>query len=247
MAARLFSVFMLVVIAVGGGGGPLRAAEPAAQDALAPIDTLIHNLHSTSYPVREAATLGLMRLGAERRSDVEQALARETDPESVVRLERAAVHLFMKARTSMEGEIGVLGISLLLEAVQLDPKSPRVQMAVVVIKTQPGFPAAESLEPADRILGIDGEWFTLQSDSDRFRKQINETRPGTVVMLTVLRDGKRMDIPVRVAGLRMQDAPLFQAIVRQRDAAAAEYAAGLKSGIAGHPLVIAGQNGELTR
>ena len=147
-------------------------------------------------------------------------LAHETDPEAASRLERVAVHLLMKAHTPLGGDIGVLGISLQMEAVQLDPKRPTVQMTVLVMKTQPGFPAAEELEPCDRILGINGERFTLQTSADDFRRKINDTPPGTVMQISVLREGKILEVSVRVAGLRTEDAPLLKSIVDQTSDAA---------------------------
>jgi C-terminal processing protease CtpA/Prc len=204
-----------------------------------PLAALIQQLHSPRYATRAAATQELLHLNPDRRPMIEEALAHETDPEAATRLEQVAVHLLMKGRTLIEGDIGVLGISLQMEAVQLDPKQPTVQMSIVVLKTQPGFPAAEELDPCDRILGINGERFTLQTTADDFRRKINDTPPGTVLQFSVLRDGKRLDIPVRVAGLRTEDAPLLLAIVQQRDSLIASYLESLPNGAKSKPLVIA--------
>ncbi len=172
MAGRFRPSIGLFLIAAGS-----VAAWGADGSASDPMSALLRDLHSTRYATREAATLGLMRLDAERGAEVEAALARETDPETVTRLKRVAVHLYMKVRTPLAGDIGVLGILLRTEAIQLDPKNSTVQMAVVVMKTQPGFPSAEALENGDRILGINGERFTYQSSSIDFQRKINATAP----------------------------------------------------------------------
>ena len=49
---------------------------------------------------------------------------------------------------------------------------------------------------ADRILAVDGE---VMRTGVRFRDKIWEYQPGDVVQLTILRDGKKMDIPVTLA------------------------------------------------
>jgi predicted metalloprotease with PDZ domain len=232
---------LLAVCAVLAAGADSPA--PSTADPSDPVSTLIQQLHSPRYAVRETATLELLRLSADHRPAIEQALAHESDPEAAMRLQRAAVHLLMKARTPIGGDIGVLGISLMIEAVQLDPRRPNVQMTVVVIKTQPGFPAAEVLEPCDRILGINGERFTLQTSADDFRRKINDTPPGTVMQVSVLRDGKILELPVRVAGLRTEDAPLLMSIVQQRDALITSYTESLVDGSKSKPLVIRDESG----
>jgi PDZ domain len=233
-------VLLTVVCATFAAAADLPPATTGPSD---PVATLIRQLHALRYAARESATFDLLRLPPDHRAAIENALAHETDPEAATRLERVAVHLLMKAHTSLGGDIGVLGISLQMEGVQLDPKRPTVQMTVLVMKTQPGFPAAEELEPCDRILGINGERFTLQTSADDFRRKINDTPPGTVAQISVLREGKILELPVRVAGLRTEDAPLLKSIVDQRDALITSYTESLVNGSKSKPLVIRDESG----
>ncbi len=233
---RFVWVFVLMMVGVGVRGG--TCAEPGD------VARLVGELRASDYATREKGTVGLMGLGAEKLSEVEGALAKESDPEVIARLERVAVHLFMKARTGLQGDVGVLGISLQPSLVQLDAKSPAVAVSIMVVKTQPGFPAAEVLEPFDQVIAVNGERFFQEDASDSFRGKVNASAPGSVVRMTIVRDGKVMDVGVRVAGLAERDVPLFQAIVAKRDEIAREFLAALVTGGEKKPLLVAEGSGE---
>ena len=219
---------ILGLLLLGAMNGRLALAdEPAtAQKSVA---ELVHDLQSREYGVRQAATLALMRLTPEHRSDMELALAHTSNEETIARLERVAVHLFMKAQTSFNGKIGLMGVRLSTEMVQVDPKNAAYQSCVVVYKTQLGFPAAEVLEPADRLIAVNGEKFPLNMSIDSFRKMINDAGGGAVIPFTLIRNGKVMDVKVRLAGLTDDINTLVQ-LVDGRERAAEEYRQSLKTG-----------------
>jgi len=231
---RLDRRFVFGCAVVLAGAGMAGGQEPGGKS----LADLVGELRSPQYGVREAATQELMRLPAERRSDIEIALAHATDEETVVRLEQVAVHLFMKAQTSSEGKIGLMGVRLSTEPVQVDPKNTTYQMSVIVWKTQPGFSAAEELEPADRLIALNGVPFPLNMSTDEFRGMINAAGGGAVLPFTVIRNGKVIEVKVRLGGLRPEDMNALEQIVQLRDQAAEGYRESLKRGVEGETLVV---------
>jgi hypothetical protein len=120
------------------------------------------------------------------------------------------------------------------EMVQLDSRSSTWQTCIVVWKTQPGFPSAEVLQPADRLIAVNGEPFPAplpgQDPREVFRAMINDAGGGALLNFTLIRNGKRMDVKVRLAGLRDEDKNFILQIVEARDRAAEDYRASLKTG-----------------
>lgn len=191
---------------------------------------LIKELDSADYATRESATDALMHCSADQRPAIEAALMKTTSREAIARLEKVAVHLYMKERTSLDGKVGLMGVSMSAELIQLDPKSQNFQNCIVVWKTQPGFPAAEELKPGDRLIALNGERFPADMSREEFRKAINVAGGGAVLTFTLVRDGKTMDARVKLAGLREEDVPFIMQIVETRDRIAEEYRASLRTG-----------------
>ena len=241
MQSRAATWIISVLLAAGAARADVTATQPAASPATQPsssagksVADLIKDVESPDYAAREAATQALMRLSADHRPEIEAALAKTSNQEGITRLEKVAVHLFMKEQTTFEGKIGLMGVSMASEMVQLDPKSPTYQTCIVVWKTQPGFPAAEVLQPADRLIAVNGEPFPPeapgQDPRETFRRMINSAGGGAVLNFTLIRNGKMMDVKVRLAGIREEDVNFILQIVEARDRAAEDYRASLRTG-----------------
>lgn len=67
------------------------------------------------------------------------------------------------------------------------------QTQVVVVETVPGYPASQVLKPGDQILTVDGKPVTGESGLSSL---ITSHPAGTVLQLTVLRDGQTLTLPV---------------------------------------------------
>lgn len=67
------------------------------------------------------------------------------------------------------------------------------QTQVVVVETVPGYPASQVLKPGDQILTVDGKPVTGESSLSSL---ITSHPAGTVLQLTVLRDGQTLTLPV---------------------------------------------------
>jgi S1-C subfamily serine protease len=88
---------------------------------------------------------------------------------------------------------------------RLDPQGPAAQAGLegfrrVVQRRQQGPLVYETEQidrsHADRILAVDGE---PMKTGVRFRDKIWEHKPGDVVKITILRDGKQQDVDVKLA------------------------------------------------
>ncbi|HEY3788634.1 MAG TPA: hypothetical protein VGL71_07255 [Urbifossiella sp.] len=230
MQSRVATWLLSMLLAAGVARADASATQPSDSPSKSVAD-LVKDVDSADYAAREAATQALMHLSPDHRPEIEAALAKTSNQEAITRLEKVAVHLFMKEQTTFGGKVGLMGVSMSSEMVQLDPKSAW-QTCIVVWKTQPGFPSAEVLQPADRLIAINGEPFPAplpgQDPRDVFRAMINDAGGGAVLTFTLIRNGKMMDVRVRLAGL--EDKSFIVQIVEARDRAAEDYRASLKTG-----------------
>jgi hypothetical protein len=220
-------------------GVPGAGAGATSDNKVVTLASLVESLRSAKFQEREEATLTLMRLPVERRSDIEAALARETDMEAAIRLTKVAVHMMLKSRTSLEGPVSLLGITLSVESWQdKKGKEEELRSAVVVTGVQPGFPAAEVLQPGDRIVAVDGKFFDAGFTFEDFRGLVARKRAGTVLQATVMRSGKQMKAGVRLAGLSEQEMLSVNDFVSQRLRESALYVKSLKSGVTVQAAVV---------
>jgi hypothetical protein len=206
----------------------VHAADPRGADSTVPprnaaanleapgsdIAGWVRDLHSPTFKTRDLATTSLMRLPPQRLEEVVAALQKESDDEASARLLRVAVHLFLRAQTPLQGEVGMLGIALAIETVHL-PGRVDVSGAVAVTEVQPGFPAEEYLKTGDRLVAINGEAFPEDQEVASFRDRVNTTPPGSLVRFSVVRDGRLMNISVPLAGLPL-NMPLVNFVDNRR-------------------------------
>ncbi len=205
------------------------ASQPAETQSPAKptLTELVAQLRAPQFEVRDHAQEALLRLPAEKLSEIEGALAKESDAEAEARLTRVAVHLFLKARTPFVGQGSMLGIALNIEAYRTQHRDEAPRAAIAVTQTQPGFPAAEQLRPGDRILAIDHHTFPLETTIDDFRNRITANSPGTILHFTVLRNGREMQMDIMLAGLPDAGAAGIAKFISERETALREYMAKL--------------------
>lgn len=218
------AVSLGVAVSVGGlaavqpGGAGVSQSKPADKPLVVQdVAQAIRLLDAEGWRQREAAHGFLLRQDPRIRSVLEEELIRTRSAEAAWRLRTIAVHQFLKARTAMEGDMPLLGISLSLEVVDVDGES---RPAVVVMGVQPGFPAAEELQAGDRIVGADGDAFEGAYTVDDFRGMVAGKRPGNMLALDVLRGGEVTALRVRLAGIPAGDPANY---IFERAQAAAAY------------------------
>jgi len=189
------------------------------EDVKGAIKPLVEALKSPEFGRREEATRALLRLPPGRLNEVVEALARETDAEAIERLTQAAAHLYLKPRTLLKTKASVLGVwhrqpglSMLglkfkMEAVKLMPEDGSATMTVMVTETQVGFPVMQTLRNGDRIVAVAGIGFPPDvpaDDTSYFTARVGMLWPGAVVRMTILREGKLMEVGVQTAGVTVE-------------------------------------------
>lgn len=207
----------------------LLLALPAVAQPPAPpnVPDLAKALSSAAYAEREKAYTQLLRLPPARLTEIEEALRTTKDDETIVRLTAVAQHVFLKQHTPLKGEIGLLGVSLNPEIIRDSQGEP--QLAITILDTQPGFPAAEVLRPGDRLVAMNGKPFPLELTIDDFRRTINATAPGTLVQFTIRRGKTTEAVSVTVAAVDDAGAIALSEAIAQRRALAAGYVARIQA------------------
>jgi hypothetical protein len=214
------------------------------EDIHGSIAPLVEALRSPRFSERETASMALLRLPPRRLPDVVRALAAETDAEAIERLTQTAAHLYLKPRTLLrtkpslmglwfEGPSqSMLGVKFKMDPVKLRPEDAAPAMTVMVTEIQVGFPAMQSLRNGDRIVAIGGTGFPdnlTPDDSDYFRTRVAALWPGGVVAMSVLRDGRLLQVDVQVAGLPVDGPSSPTTMVNLRAAALEAFLRSLKT------------------
>ncbi|MCL2646175.1 MAG: PDZ domain-containing protein [Phycisphaerales bacterium] len=245
--AVLLSCSPLALRSADQSGQAPPASEAATTETAPPqpsgTTSLIKALRSDQFHVREQASTKLLRLPPERLSEIEHALASETDAEAIARLTTVALHLYLKNPqiTPLQGKAGLLGISLSVEPrgtrgdmeegeQKVDPQARAGGGAIVVIDIKPGFPAYEVLKPGDRILAIDDKPLTLGYSVDAFREKVSATMPGSFIPMTLLRGGKKINAQVQIAGLDRKGDDFILDFIEKRTRLANSYLSQLRIG-----------------
>jgi len=203
------------------------------------IQILVECLRSDDFKTRQQATEKLFRLAPVYRSIIENSLASESDPEAAARLTVVAQHLFLKdpRYTPLLGRTGFMGIALQVEP-QFGQGAADEPRQIVVLETKPGFPAYEVLKPDDRILAIEGHPIPEDYSIDDFRGTVGAKRPGSFMNLTVLRQGKKFQASVRLAGLEAPGDTSIARFIELRTFAAKNYLENLHTGPSSKPMII---------
>jgi C-terminal processing protease CtpA/Prc len=158
------------------------------------------NLKSEDFKTREAAQEDLLKWARERR---EQAMdefflqsRRADDPEVRERclavLRELVIEDYLK-----EGE-GYIGIRMRDEFANV-PDDPRARGVIRVIEVVPDSAAEEAgLELNDLIVSLDGKVWHQEPASAAFGDLVRKMKPGHKVKLDVLRDGKIINVEVKL-------------------------------------------------
>lgn len=185
---------------------PLFAADP--ETPATPTDALFSKLASDDYNTREQATTDLMSAKDLTDSRIEQGFREAANPEVWHRVLRIAMHHYYAALNPngevREDEIGALGIEINKDNVIRPDQYPQILQhpAVMITTTRPGFPAHASFRPGDLITAIEGQSFDDNLDSQDFVQIITQRRAGQQVELTMIRDGEKRTLKIRLDSKR---------------------------------------------
>jgi hypothetical protein len=213
---------------------------PPAIDLPATID----QLSADTYAQRQAAERALLRQSPAILPQVEEALVASRDVEKTVRLRKIAAHLLLKIRNSRAG-MPLLGVSLgesqtLVGTARAGARvvtgqdatgrgDQEMVPALMVMEIQPGFPAAESIEPGDLVTAVDGQGLTEERTFEHFREQIGTHNVSDLVSLRVQRGATSMTVKVPLVGVDVGDSAELAEMLRQRAGLAADFLAAIEA------------------
>ncbi len=183
----------------------LFAAPLLAADV--PIAQLIDRLDDDSPEVRQQAMSDLMLREDLTDQQLGEALRAATGPEQRHRLTMVAMQRFF-ARMNPSGApvdegTGSIGIDIDVRNIVRPDQHPQIQHpAMLISRTRPGFPGFAVLRPGDLVLGVNGEPFADDLDQTDFINAIQKYQVGQTMRLDVLRDGQRLEVPIKLDSLR---------------------------------------------
>ncbi|MBI1338387.1 MAG: hypothetical protein GC164_15705 [Phycisphaera sp.] len=207
----------------------------------------LSDLGSAEYSVRQSATRRMLADESLTREALRELYSRATSAEQRQRLLSIAHHVVVRdelAKRVQPGDKGAVGIVPIGLSKEELPELGRA--AVGVASVFEGFPAYESLEVGDILLGANGKALGNNDNAlliqQEFVELIQDTPAGGKVIFQTLRDGKVRNITVRLAPLLSlqlysNDQALRQAINKSWD----DFREGL-----GHDATAGGQGPELT-
>lgn len=211
--------------------GPTREPQSATTPD-AEIASLLSQLSSPNWSVREIATVRLERFGPSIYDELREAYRQSEDFESRHRIKRIAYEIHLNERV---GPVrAFLGIQHSPADITCDGdgRVPPGATGLLIRNIVPGSAAAMvGMRGGDLLLGLNGELSTLQRPATMFVSWIGDQLPGTVCTIRVFRGGEgRVLSKARLPGF---DARAFQKakveeVLWEADARLPDGAAGLK-------------------
>jgi hypothetical protein len=190
---------VVVLLAPPSARAGAPATQPAQKQKEAPtLESHIRNLANPDPRVREAGRAALLRLGREDLSDLKLAVkkSRPLLPSQAAALHAIVRQVFLSGeRYKSEGR-GFLGILMDSASAEADfvPENDSRNIGVVVADRIPGFCAGRALQDGDVLLGTAKPFIPFRSSSD-LRNTVMP-KPGITVLLTVLRQGEVIIVPL---------------------------------------------------
>ncbi len=200
MVRKLFCRWWVVGSLLGG------ALHAPAQEVPSQI---LAALASDEFKQRESGQAGLLTWAQKDQPAALDAIFRQSrsspDPEVRQRCLLVMRELIMERYLS-EGP-GFLGVVMNYGSV-VPPGETAAAHAVLVTTVRQGTPADRAgVKADDMILRLDGKGWVDESSPDEFSKQMAERKPGTVVKLSIVREGKWLELEAtlvrRPASLRL--------------------------------------------
>jgi hypothetical protein len=172
-----------------------------------PVAQLVDKLDDDSPEVRQQAMSDLMLREDLTDKQLGEALRAATGPEQRHRLTLVAMHRFFSRMNptgaAVDEGTGSIGIDIDVRNIVRPDQHPAIQRpAMLISRTRPGFPGFAILRPGDLVVGVNGESFADDLDQTDFINAIQKYQVGETMRLDVLRDGQRLEVPIKLDSLR---------------------------------------------
>ena len=177
---------------------PITRALAQADDVVVDIAGVLTALGDDDYAVRQAVTHRLLSDDALTQEDVDRLYTASVTPEQRHRLLRVARHHMIRRmieqRFGDQAGPGSMGLSHHVVNIT-GPDGITERTGVMVVMTLPGFPAYALLDPGDVIVDFAGQPIPERITPLQFQQLIQKHQTGEVINLSVMRNGKPVQIP----------------------------------------------------
>jgi len=195
IAVRLFFIVALSAPQFARAGAP--ATQPAPKEPPT-LETYVKNLANPDARVRDAGRTALLRLGREDLPDLKLAVkkSRPLLPSQAAAIRGIVRQVYLSGEHYRSEGHGFLGILMDSAEADIVPQNDSPYLGVVVTDRIPGFCAGRGLQDGDILLGTARPFAPFRT-SDDLKRAIVPTKPGVTVLLTVLRQGELIIVPIK--------------------------------------------------
>lgn len=192
-------IVLLAMVAVWGYAAPTSrpTTEPAAAERAEHIRRWVIGLMDVDPAVRERSLDELLGMGRDDLPLLKLVLAKlpPLDPEVRQELPGIIEHVYLSEEPFEPARKAFLGVRMPREEIgrEHDPK-----VEIVIESRLPGFDAYRKLRNGDGILDLEESPLPQPPDRNDFIERVKEMRPGRVIHLKVLREGKVISVGVRL-------------------------------------------------
>jgi hypothetical protein len=170
---------------------------PISEKLAGEVEQLLDDLSSPQYAIREAATARLIDIGVPAFAQLRDAFRAANDLETRLRIERIVQDAYLASQVYDQNAF--LGISQ--RPVRLDELGdhhlPKGSVGIKIAQVIEDTAAEEAgLQAEDVIIALDGQPFTPKTaqPTQEFGEAIRLRRPGTPLTLTILRNGRQLEV-----------------------------------------------------
>ena len=203
MAGMAVRVILVAIAVIAFTDQSARAGSPSTQPSgerqPPTLETLVRNLGNPDPRVHESARVTLLRLGRDDLPDLKRALkkSRPLLPSQAAAIRAIVRQVYLSGEEYKTEGQGFLGILMGPNSdADFVPDNEGRGLGVVVTDRIPGFTAGRGLIDGDIILGKANPFIPFR-DSNDLKRVIAPTKPGMTVLLSVLRQGEIIVVPLK--------------------------------------------------
>jgi hypothetical protein len=177
-----------------------RGTAAVAQSEPLDVSSVLADLGSRDFTVREQATVSLLTTSVISEDTWSEWFAMATTPEQRHRLLIAARHhVLAQLRRKDFPERGPGSLGMSQRIITPNERKHLGRAGVIVNATFPGFPAYSHLRAGDLIVSINGTEIDDTISHERFIQMVQLNSAGQPITLVVLRDGAEVSFQITLA------------------------------------------------